>query len=140
MNPSDAMQLVGVPYKRGGAAVAEGFDCFTLLRHVRAAYFDRPTPILGIPDPRLTSAQAAALSIYRTLGGRERLPLLWAESGAHQGAAVALGQFRVGRLHHCGVVINEGVLHALETCGVVWTPLDRLRSLYARVEFFECLH
>jgi hypothetical protein len=64
---------------------------------------------------------------------------LWAECGAHQGAAVALGRYKVGRLHHCGCVVNAGVLHALETVGVVWTPLARLGELYRRAEFFECL-
>lgn len=135
----DAMTLVGTPYKRGGASVIEGFDCFTLLRHVRAAYFNRLTPIIGIPAEGLPSGQAAALAIYRTLGGRERMPVLWAECGAHPGAAVALGEHRVGRLHHCAVVVNSGALHALEVCGVIWTPLDRLADIYKRVEFFECL-
>lgn len=134
-----AMELVGAPYKRGGDSVVQGFDCYTLVRYVRAAYFGVATPILGIPSSTLTSGQAAALAIYRTLGGRERMPLLWAECDAYPGAVVALGQYRLGRLHHCAVVVNAGVLHALETMGVVWTPLDRLRDLYKRVEFFECL-
>jgi len=134
-----ALGLVGTPYRRGGSSIAEGFDCLTLLRHVRAEYFGRGTPVIGEPGDNLTSAQAAALAIYRTLGGRERLPQLWAPCDPQPGAAVALGQFKVARLHHCGVVIEAGVLHALESCGVVWTPLNRLADLYKRAEFFECL-
>lgn len=135
----EAMGLVGAPYKRGGTNAAEGFDCFTLLRHVRRVYFQLATPVIGIPSDRLTSAQAAALAIYRTLGGRERLPRLWAECEPAQGCAVALGRYKVARLHHCGCIVNGGALHALESCGVVWTPWERVLDLYKRVECFECL-
>ena len=133
-----AMLLVGTPYRRGSNDPREGFDCFTLVRYVRKHCFERETPAGGIPVEHLTSSQAAALAIYRTLGGKERIGSPWLEFPHAQGCVVALGTWKVSRLHHCGVLIDDGVLHALESTGVVWTPLMRLHELYARVEFFEC--
>lgn len=139
LNPHHhAMTLVGVPYRRGGNEPREGFDCFTLMRFVRRVYFERPTPTGGIPAEHLPSSKAAALAIYRTLGGKERIGSPWLEVAPAPGCAVALGEWKVSRLHHCGVMLDEGVLHALETCGVVYTPLERLHYLYQRVEYFEC--
>lgn len=133
-----AMQLVGTPYKRGGTTPADGFDCFTLLEYVRRTYYKRATPNAGIPADDIPSPQAAALAIYRALGGREHMPSPWREVEPADGCAVALGRSRYGRLHHCGVLLDVGILHALEGAGVVYTPLARAPMLYARVEFFEC--
>jgi len=133
-----AMLLVGAPYARGGTTPHYGFDCFTLVRYVRKHCFQRETPIAGIPSTTLPSPQAAAFAIYRALGGKERIDSAWRECPSAEGCVVALGTWKVSRLHHCGVVIGDGVMHALESCGVVWTPMRRIRELYARVEFFEC--
>jgi len=133
-----AFKLVGAPYRRGGNSPRDGFDCFTLVRYVRKHSFLRETPTGGIPSEKLPSAQAAALAIYRALGGKERVGSPWLECDSADGCVVALGHWSVSRLHHCGVVIGDGVLHALESCGVVWTPMRRIHELYARVEFFEC--
>lgn len=138
MNEHPAMLLVGLPYVRGGNHPAEGFDCYTLMSYVRQRWFHRATPTVGIPSARLSPVRAGALGIFRALGGKERIASPWIECARACGCAVALGRWRIGRLHHCGVVIDQGVLHALHTTGVVWTPLDRLRDLYGRVEFFEC--
>lgn len=133
-----ALTLVGAPYKRGAETPREGFDCYTLMRYVRRVWFARETPAGAIPAARLTSSQAAALAIFRTLGGAERLASPWLECAPAEGCAVALGRFKVSRLHHCGVYLHGGILHACEPMGVVWTPLDRARDYYARCEFFEC--
>lgn len=138
MNGRDPLELVGVPYRRGGMSVSEGFDCFTLVKYVREEYFGRVTPAGTMPTAHLTSAQAAALAIFRALGGRERINSPWEACEAAEGCVAALGMWKVSRLHHCGVVVNAGVLHALESPGVVWMPLERLWDMYARVEFFEC--
>lgn len=132
------IRLVGVPYVRGATDPAVGFDCFTLLEYVRREFYGRTTPTAGMPAPHLTSAQAAALGIYRALGGHEHTPGPWVPCEPTDGCAVALGRRRFGRLHHCGVLVDSHVLHALNSAGVVLTPIDRIWYLYSRVEFYEC--
>jgi len=133
-----AQHLVGRPYKRGGTTVLEGFDCFTLLEHVRRECFQRATPHAGIPAADIPSMQAAALGIYRATGGQELVSTIWLPCEPADGCAVALGRRRLGRLHHCGVLVDGHVLHALESLGVVMVPLERVWYHFARVEFFEC--
>jgi cell wall-associated NlpC family hydrolase len=137
-NHQAAMSLVGSPYRREGDTPRGGFDCFTLVRFVRKEYFGLETPAGHIPAEHLTSTQAAALAIFRTLGGKERIGSPWVECEPHDGCVVALGLWNISRLHHCGVVLSRGVLHALERAGVVWTPMQRIDELYRRAEFFEC--
>jgi cell wall-associated NlpC family hydrolase len=137
-DPHSAMLLVGKPYRRGGNTPRDGFDCFTLVRYVRKHCFQRETPAGAIPAESMPSTLAAAFAIYRALGGKERVGSPWIECQPQEGCLVALGQWRVSRLHHCGVLIGDGVLHALETVGVVFTPQLRIGDLYRRVEFFEC--
>jgi hypothetical protein len=132
------MLLVGAPYTRAGNTPREGFDCFTLVRYVRKHYFQRETPTGGIPSEKLTSARKAALAVYLAFDGKERIDSPWLECDAAEGCVAALGAWKVSRLHHCGVVIGDGILHALDCAGVVWTPMRRMHELYARVEFFEC--
>lgn len=130
--------LVGTRYTRGGVTPASGFDCYTLMAYVRHHYYARPTPVHGIPSPDIPSARAAALAIYRTLGGLERVGTKWHNTEPVSGVAVAMGAWSFSRLHHCGVVVGNGVLHALEGAGVVFTPHNRLSEIYSRVEYFEC--
>jgi hypothetical protein len=139
MNDHPAMTLVGTRYAVGGQTPRDGFDCFTLARYVRRHCYGRETPTGGVPVEAMKRAQASAFAIYRATGGRERIAPPWIEL-AHdaEGCMVGLGRWRLRRLHHCGVVVGSGVLHAMTGCGVVWTPLARLRDIFARVEFFEC--
>jgi hypothetical protein len=130
--------LVGSPYKRGGTNEAEGFDCFTLLEYVRRVYYGKKTPHAGIPAADMPSMQACALAIYRATGGKEQVSTVWYRTDPVDGCAVALGRSRYGRLHHCGVLVDSHVMHALETVGVTMCPLERMWYLYGRVEFYEC--
>lgn len=135
------LQLVGVNYVRGGVTPEAGFDCFTLMAYVRWHWFAKLTPFAGIPARKLTTTQACAIGISRALGRRDPdgIEVPWAAiDPPSEGCAVALGRSRLGRLHHCGVWIEGGVLHAYESIGVVWSPAWRIGDLFARVEFYEC--
>lgn len=133
-----ALLLVGTPYVRGGVTPEIGFDCFTLMSYVRWHWFGRTTPFAGIPARKLTTPQACALGIRRALGRHREQLSPWHACTRVEGCAVALGHMRLGRLHHCGVWFEGGVLHAMELLGVCWTPAERLPGLFARVEFYEC--
>lgn len=132
------MELVGTNYAPGGRDPAAGFDCYGLMAYVRREYYGRPSPVLGIPSPPIPSTRAAALAIYLTLGGAERVGTKWFQVEPVGGSAVAMGNWSFSRLHHCGVMVGDGVMHALEGVGVVWTPHRRLSEIYSRVEYFEC--
>lgn len=132
--------LIGTPYARGGVSPVQGFDCFTLLAYVRWHWFGKLTPMVGdIPKRKLPPGVVCAICLRRALGRpRDEVPSPWTRCGIREGCVVALGQFHVSRLHHCGVWIQGGVLHALESCGVAWTPGGRIGELYKRVEYYEC--
>lgn len=59
-----AMAFLGVPYRRGGSAVEEGFDCSGFTRHV----FERS---IGLILPRRVDDQASAAGLFKV--GKEEL-------------------------------------------------------------------
>lgn len=132
------LDLIGAPYLRGGVTPEAGFDCYTLAAYVRWHWFTRPTPGGEIPSPQLSCAQACARGIRRAFGGRHGELSKWQACAPAPGCIVALGRSRLSPLHHCGVWINGGVLHAFDRIGVAWTPGDRIGELFGRVEFYEC--
>jgi hypothetical protein len=140
--PSSPLTLVGTPYVRGAVTPETGFDCFTLAAFVRWHYYGRHTPIaVQLPKPHRNPIMHCALVIRRMLGGRraDALAPPWQSIATpHAGCMVALGRTSFGPLHHCGVWVQGGVLHALEGVGVAFTPVDRLHGLFPRVEYFEC--
>jgi cell wall-associated NlpC family hydrolase len=126
------LQLIGVPYLIGGRSPALGFDCFTLLAYVRWHWYGRATPIaLDLTARPMSATRACAWGIARSVSA-------WRACAPSEGCAVALGRAPRSRLHHCGVMVGGGVLHAFERTGVVLTPLDRLPGVFARVECYEC--
>lgn len=131
-------ELLGVRYLRGGDSPLTGFDCFTLAAFVRWHWFGLATPLGQWPTRPLSTAALCALMIRRALGRESEASWPWQRIEAAPGCVVALGRARHGRLHHCGVWLEaRGVLHALESTGVVWTPGERIAQLYSRCEFFE---
>lgn len=108
----NAAELIGTPYRLRGTDPGTGFDCFTLVHYVRTRYLGLPTPVCSRRS-------------------------LWQHCEPHLGCVVGLAQRSFGRLHHCGVLIDEGVLHALPEAGVMLTPLARLHEVYRQVECFD---
>jgi hypothetical protein len=135
--PASPRDLIGALYVRGGVSPGSGFDCFTLMAYVRWHWFGRLTPLGVMPARKLATPALCALMIRRALGRAEDPAAPWKRVTPAPGCAVALGRSKLGRLHHCGVWWEDGVLHALDTAGVVWTPADRIGALYSRVECFE---
>jgi len=121
------LELLGVPYVLGAADPACGFDCWSLITYVRRVHYHRPTPLM--PED---FADACASGLWRRI--------LW----PHEAAVVGLSRSHRLPLHHVGVVVPGGVLHAWNgpyggTGSVVLTPWDRLDQYFAQIEVYECL-
>lgn len=135
--PASPRLLVGAPYVRGGNTPDIGFDCFTLMAFVRWHWYGLETPPVTVPTRPLAATVLCALMIRRALGKHANVGPWRRIERPQEGCAVALGRARVSRLHHCGVWVDGGVLHALDRVGVAWTPGDRIGDLFGRVEYFD---
>lgn len=108
-----ALQLVGTPYRFGGASPEGGFDCSGLVLYVHQA----------AGGPRLP----------RTVREQMAMPLPIVPEGQRvAGDLVFFGQ--QGRPNHIGIYVGEGrFVHAPSTGGTV--RLDRLDSPYWRTRY-----
>lgn len=125
----DPRALIGTPYVRFGSDPRVGFDCFGLVRYVRREYFGLDTPIAG-------TARAPEIAILAS-----RLLLCWRETVAPgaPGDVAAMAAAHGRALHHVGVVLDDGVLHAwcglsARGGGVVFTPWRQLHASFPCVE------
>lgn len=126
MTPQDINQYVGLQWV-AGARGPDSFDCWGLLRHVQAEYFDR-----SIPD--IPKFGDVARDIYdERMHSRE-----WEiVDRPFHGAGVLM---RGGDDPHVGVWLHldgGGVLHSMERIGVIWSPRAMLRMLgFSRLKFY----
>ncbi len=105
-----ALQLLGVPYKRGGQSATQGFDCSGFTRHVFQA-------ALGLVLPRRSHEQAQASSL-RTVERAELEP----------GDLVFFNTLRAA-FSHVGIYIGNGqFVHAPQTGAKV--RVDNMGSAY----------
>ncbi|MEI2416223.1 NlpC/P60 family protein [Orrella sp. JC864] len=124
MTADDANRYIGLPW-RFGARGPDAYDCWGLLHECRARHFGG-----GVPDTVLGQAAKRLYSRKLKSGEWEVVDL-----PAH-GDGVLL---RAGNDPHVGIYLDldgGGVLHALEGCGVVFTPMRGLVSLgYSNPKF-----
>ena len=121
--PSRWLQLVGRPYRFPSEPPAT-FDCWSLVKHVRAAE--------GLPSPLPFDDKAP----WCVPGNQARATALAAPLWKTNGAAV---QFAMAVMEpgHVGVVVDGGVLHALtRNASVVWTPLAAVRRQWPRTQWW----
>jgi cell wall-associated NlpC family hydrolase len=130
----DPLVLIGVAYVRGAADPAVGFDCWTLVEYVRREFYQLPTPLAGTGRH-----VAGATIIAEAQASGEWKALTVATPGAVVGLAVA----KRLPLHHVGVAVEGGVLHAWNGFGasgagsVMLTPWARLQHMFRRAEVYE---
>lgn len=151
----DPLDLLGVPYVLGASDPAIGFDCWTLVRYVRATYFDLDTPLaISLrdapdiqPSERIQSAgnHVSVRHAQRLIEAAQRTGQWRRVDGPPSpGMVVGMSLSHRTALHHVGVAIPAGVLHAW--CGpsvrgigsVIVTPWNHLRPIFADVEVYEC--
>lgn len=125
VHPINPLVLIGTPYAPLGADPLEGFDCFGLVQYVRRTCFGLATPIEGSPrEPEMTI-------LANMLTGRWRQ----IDPPGEPGDVVAMAMSRGRPMHHVGVVLDEGVLHAWcgisrRGGGVMLTPWGHLREFF----------
>lgn len=130
MNPAD---LIGAPYELDAAGPG-AFDCWGLIEYVRRECYGLATPIEA-PADHAPRAVMAAITATIAAGSWRRV-----DPPGAPGDVVGLARKPRGELHHVGVVIPGGVLHAFSdgsTGSVVLTPFDRLRLFFPQVEVFQ---
>lgn len=132
MQPSDINSIVGLPWKEGGRTPEEGFDCWGFFRwfytdklniDIEEDYHFKPGDTKNIVRAFLgaTNKTGGWLNIEEPL----------------QYCAVALSMNK--KIHHVGVWVNGGCLHATENLGVVYNTSKQLkRNGYNKVEYYIC--
>lgn len=137
---SDALELIGCPFVPGGDTPAEGFDCYGLLRYVRARYFALATPVAGAERlDRLSVASSTRTVMLTTASDAWRQ----VEPPGRPGDCVLLSRRRSSPPSHMGVALSGGVLHAFRGeggagGGVLLTPWPRLVIAFGTIEVWTC--
>lgn len=134
---SSPLDLIGVPYLRGGVSPSEGFDCWSLVDYVRRQFF-------GLPSPLVDARARAGLASIRTLEAA-RASAQWIQIVPPGDPGCVVGMAFAGRLflHHVGVSLGPlGVLHAWAGIisngrgSVTLTPWDRLADRFKVIEVY----
>lgn len=141
----DPLALLGKPYVLHGTDPAVGFDCWTLVEYVRRECFGLATPLargdaFELPENKFVALNRAlsVIGAAQDCGAWQRV-----ETGA-PGDVVGLSLSERIPLHHVGVLLPQGVLHAWAGVGrvgigsVILTPFARLSPLFAQVEVYTC--
>ena len=131
MNPAG---LVGCPFVLDGAS-PQGFDCWGLIEYVRREAFGLPTPIV---EPVTHEARDVMIATRATI---ERGAWCEVHPPGRPGDVVGMARKSRGELHHVGVVIEGGVLHAFSgdrlTGSVILTPFERLGLYFRQLEVYR---
>lgn len=128
MNAEDAAKYIGKPHKPGGEG-PDAYDCWHLLRHLQATYFNVEMPIAPIGD------EDACLALFKDKVSTGD----WSVLALPEHGCGAL--LRGGRWPHVGIYLDidgGGILHALEGPGIVWTKLSSLRVMgFGRTTYYR---
>lgn len=123
---------IGIPYKKGGRNPQEGFDCWGLLAYIYKVElgikFKEQYNIVSGETLKITKAFKEATESNRWV--KITLPEIY--------CGVALSQNK--KIHHVGVWVRGGCLHAIKNLGVVYNTRTSLRIQgYNKVEFYKCI-
>lgn len=124
---------IGLPY-REGARGPDAFDCYGIV-----AAFYRAVRGIELPDfyadaPGAGSASRAISAALRgEVDGGNAVPVT--EPADYDIAIVGSNR----NLHHVGVYVDGGILHATRKMGSAWQPLPRFLYTYPHTEFVRWL-
>lgn len=122
---------IGLPFQHGGRG-PDSFDCYGLVAAVLrdAKGFRLPDWYAASPDPQAASRAISAALAGECAGGRANKV---EQPEDFDVAVVGSGS----RLHHVGLFVQGGVLHASSAFGSAWHRLPRFRMLYPLTEFYR---
>lgn len=124
--------IVGIPWKNGGRTPQDGFDCWGFFKWF---YAEKLGITIPYDYPYLPGeTQKIAVAFRDRMAGDET----WIKIDSPEnfcGVALSIGRV----IHHVGVWVNDGCLHATKGVGVVYNDLKQLRrNGFAKVEFYRC--
>lgn len=124
-----ALGLVGTPWSPGGRELNVGVDCWGLVRHVYAVCLGITLPAYPNVDPTRTDELVRRMEEgVRTEWTELDEPEDWVGVGLSSGRLV----------HHVGVWLAGGVLHAVPSTGVVYQTTNGLRMAGLRcIQFWK---
>lgn len=128
MNADQAFQYLNIPWGKD-AQGPDAFNCWYLTAHIERKYFGKEMPELDVLD------QDQVLATYN----QNVKTGYWSTTKYPIHGDVAL--LKSGANPHVGVFLDidgGGVLHSQEGVGVVFTPLQALRTLgYGRTVYYR---
>jgi len=119
--------LVGAPFE-SGARGPLSFDCWGLVLHVLREVYAIEAPDWDLKtEEKLRTRRIIAAEI-----ASER----WHKVEALAGGEVVIAA-QAGREHHVGIVICGGILHAEQSIGVHFEPIDLFKRRFQKVAFYR---
>jgi len=124
--------VVGLPWKKGGRTPNEGFDCWGFFKWFYTNILNVDIQDEYSYQPGETKNIVRAFSSATGEGGK------WVKVDEPTNyCAVALSMNKY--IHHVGIWLEDGCLHATEGLGIVYNDMRQLkRNGYSKVEFYIC--
>lgn len=126
----DPKKYIGKPWLKGGRDIDNGVDCWGLFESIYRIEFniDLEEQYHYLPGETRKISNAFKNAIESKRWGKIDAP--------DTGCAVALSMGK--KIHHVGIWVKDGCLHAVEGCGVVYNTIQHLKvNGYSRIEFYK---
>ncbi len=123
--------LIGLPWKKGGRTLQEGFDCWGFFKYFYNEFLNininYDYPYKPGETKKIVSAFNEATSTNNWLKLKKPEPY----------CAMTLSMNK--KMHHVGIYYAEGCLHCAENVGVVYNSFNDLkRNGYNTWSFYKC--
>lgn len=125
-------EYIGIPYKKGGRNPQEGFDCWGLVAYI----YEKELGIKFKQQYNIVSGETLKITkAFKTaIDSNTWMKIVIPE----QFCGVALSQNK--KIHHVGIWVENGCLHAIKGVGVVYNSRISLELQgYNKLEFYKCM-
>lgn len=131
-------ELMRIPYRRNGATPEDGFDCYTFMVWARKTLFDKSTPL--VVESATTEITPAVLS--KVFDKYITLVDYYVEvEEPENGDIVLLGNRAAEKFHHCGVWMDNLVVHCMRkdsgAGGVFAHSPAIIRRIFSHVRYYR---